>query len=410
MNADFISLNQKNDINNVEKEILYIVILSGDYDNFHRKGSLEAMSQYGHVLILNKPAPILSFSLTDLYRLIAKIKSPKEKIINESLIIFRPYAICNDLFCLFSKVLSKFNQCLIIKQTHKILYKYNYNEYQKVVLLYHPYQIKYAKIFNENITIYECYDDYSASIVIPDLIKNIIDIFENKLTRISEMIIVTSKQLLENKFHNNSKVFHHPNGVDVDYFHLDRSMNHNSNNSVIGVLGEITEKTDIDLLLDLARLRSDLIFYIIGKNKLKNKNDSLLFNILIGLDNVKYFGWVSSDQLMGICQSFDAALIPYKIGNKLAMKAFPNKLFEYLAMGLPVVSTKISELFNYSDLVEFANDAEGFGIAISKLIRTDNFEKIEKRREIAQQNSWRSRQLLINDRVLNLLNKSSLNN
>ena len=51
---------------------------------------------------------------------------------------------------------------------------------------------------------------------------------------------------------------------------------------------------------------------------------------------------------------------------------FPMKFFEYLAAGLPVVSTNLPSLKEFSDYVNFANSAEEFASKINNILE-DNY-------------------------------------
>ena len=63
---------------------------------------------------------------------------------------------------------------------------------------------------------------------------------------------------------------------------------------------------------------------------------------LRALPNVHFLGRKPYAALPGYCKAFDVALLPF-IKNELTENANPLKLREYLAAGLPVVSTDIPE-------------------------------------------------------------------
>jgi len=65
------------------------------------------------------------------------------------------------------------------------------------------------------------------------------------------------------------------------------------------------------------------------------------------------------------------------------------KLYEYLAMGKPVVSTPIQAVKQYSPVVKIAGNAVGFEKAIEKFLKEGyNKKKEGKRKKIALENSW----------------------
>jgi hypothetical protein len=69
----------------------------------------------------------------------------------------------------------------------------------------------------------------------------------------------------------------------------------------------------------------------------------------------------------------------------------PMKLYEYLASGKPVVSTRLPELEPFEDLVDLCGDAMEFINAIEKRLAEDRKTDVKKRIELARVNSWDKR-------------------
>src|SRR5690606_30477619 len=64
---------------------------------------------------------------------------------------------------------------------------------------------------------------------------------------------------------------------------------------------------------------------------------------LAGAPNVHLFGRRPYEELPSLCKGFDVALMPF-VDNELARSSNPLKVREYLAAGLPVVSTAVPEV------------------------------------------------------------------
>ena len=64
---------------------------------------------------------------------------------------------------------------------------------------------------------------------------------------------------------------------------------------------------------------------------------------LASLPNVHLLGRKPYADLPAYCKGFDVALMPFRL-NELTLNANPLKVREYLAAGLPVVSTPIPEV------------------------------------------------------------------
>lgn len=68
------------------------------------------------------------------------------------------------------------------------------------------------------------------------------------------------------------------------------------------------------------------------------------------------------------------------------------KLYEYLAMGKPVVSTSIEAVSQYVPVVKIAKNADEFEKAIDGFLSFVSSKKQEEeRKKIAKDNSWEKR-------------------
>jgi glycosyltransferase involved in cell wall biosynthesis len=74
--------------------------------------------------------------------------------------------------------------------------------------------------------------------------------------------------------------------------------------------------------------------------------------------NIHFLGRKPYASLPGYCRAFDVALMPFKV-NELTLNANPLKVREYLAAGLPVVSTDIPEVSKVG-LCKLATSTEDF--------------------------------------------------
>jgi hypothetical protein len=96
-------------------------------------------------------------------------------------------------------------------------------------------------------------------------------------------------------------------------------------------------------------------------------------------------------ELPGYCQRADVGMIVFKI-NSLTKAVNPNKLYEYFASGLPVVSTALPEVAKLDPLVRIANTPEEFSALIRDALGTGKNDLLaEQRLECARMNSWAAR-------------------
>lgn len=210
--------------------------------------------------------------------------------------------------------------------------------------------------FGEEKAVYYCVDDhasftgYNREQVLAD---------EEELCRRSDLVITTSMALQKAKEPLNPNTMMVPHGVDYDHFvkAMDEGLPAPDDIADIphprlGFFGLIRDWVDLDLLAEVARRKPEWHMVLIGDSTVDLSPYRCLSNMHF-LDRKPY------DVLPAYCRQFDVGLIPFKI-NELTLAVNPIKLREYLAAGLPVVSTPLPEVELYSNMVEIAGDPETF--------------------------------------------------
>jgi glycosyltransferase involved in cell wall biosynthesis len=118
--------------------------------------------------------------------------------------------------------------------------------------------------------------------------------------------------------------------------------------------------------------------------------------------NVHSAAWRRPEDLPAYVASFDVGVMPYDCFEEKNLHCVPLKLFDYFLAGLPVVSTDIISLSEYSDLVYFGDTPREFALAIeAALAEPADSAKRARRMEIARAHSTEclARRL---DEILNL--------
>jgi glycosyltransferase involved in cell wall biosynthesis len=88
---------------------------------------------------------------------------------------------------------------------------------------------------------------------------------------------------------------------------------------------------------------------------------------LQGVSNVRMLGPVEPAAVPGLLAACDVGIIPFR-RDALVDAVCPLKLYEYLACGLPVVSTRWDELERLGSPAVLVDDAAGFAAAVSRAI------------------------------------------
>ncbi|MEU4408458.1 glycosyltransferase [Streptosporangium sp. NPDC023963] len=106
--------------------------------------------------------------------------------------------------------------------------------------------------------------------------------------------------------------------------------------------------------------------------------------------NVHWLGFRPYEQIPAYGSGFDVAIMPW-LDNPWIRHSNPIKLKEYLALGLPVVSTDFQELANYADRVRIATDDDLFLDAVRATLRDGGLQPADIIRGSVLGASWSSR-------------------
>jgi len=107
------------------------------------------------------------------------------------------------------------------------------------------------------------------------------------------------------------------------------------------------------------------------------------------------FRWVPRrpyEEVPGLVDGFDVCLVPFAPG-EIARSTNPVKVYEYFALGKPVVTTPVLELEGYRDagLLYWAEDAGAFVAALREAVAERDEVRRARRVEEARANGWEAR-------------------
>lgn len=190
------------------------------------------------------------------------------------------------------------------------------------------------------LVVYYCADDLASS----SLGAKGIGESERRLFQRADLVFATSRAI-QDRAGEGAKFF--PFGVDFSKFERRRIGGGPEPADVadiprprIGYVGGLHRWVDFELVRQAALDRPGLHFVFVGPEQ----TDA---SALKGLANVHLLGTRPHDALPDYLGSFDAGIIPYRL-TEYTKSVYPTKLNEYLAMGLPVVSTALPEVLAYN--------------------------------------------------------------
>ncbi len=235
-----------------------------------------------------------------------------------------------------------------------------------------------------SLTVYYCIADFGQlSPRAADIARS-----ERMLLDRTDLVFVQSETLRQRCApHRNIHIF--PFGVNMEAFkrQLDPAPELQSLKSpIVGYVGGLHRHVDFNLI---ERVAQEMEGTVVLVGPVQTDVDRLKT-----LRNVVLVGPQPHTRIPQLIRRFDVGIIPYLL-TEYTRTVYPTKLNEYLAMGIPVVATDLPEIrrFNaeHGEVVAVASSPEAFvGATRSALGRTSPRE-IQRRIDIARQNSWKQR-------------------
>ena len=130
---------------------------------------------------------------------------------------------------------------------------------------------------------------------------------------------------------------------------------------IVGYYGAIAEWFDFDLYEAVAASRPDYRFVLVGPSS----EDDRLARIC-SLPNVTYVGEKTYEELPRYVAAFDVGTLTF-VRNEVTRCVRPLKVLEYLAAGLPAVSTPLPEMADWPGVLT-APDPEAFARCVDRAI------------------------------------------
>lgn len=326
-----------------------IVCFSHDWtgDPLSKTHLMRILARDNRVLWVNAIANRMpTASSKDVSRIFNKLKSFTEPIreVEPNIFVLNPLAIP----AYGSKNIVSINQAFLIRQIKAAMRKLGFANV--VNMVFNPAAGMIAGRLNESELIYYCVDEYTAFTGVSDGLKAI----EDALFRRADLVVVSAERLLELKRHLNPNTHVIRHGTDWRHFRtaVDGGVSVPADiadlpRPIIGFHGLLADWVDYELIKKAAEHFSHGSVVLIGKVAVDAEHK---IKALDGVPNIHLLGRKPYAELPAYCAAFDVALNPFAI-NELTLAANPLKVREYLAAGLPVVSTDIPEVRVLDDVL-----------------------------------------------------------
>jgi teichuronic acid biosynthesis glycosyltransferase TuaH len=206
----------------------------------------------------------------------------------------------------------------------------------------------------------------------------------------ADVVVAHSPALME-RWRDFDPVFI-PNGVEFDVFAAAGTVPVPSDvelpRPIVGFAGNLSKRVDVGLLDAVASRDRSLL--LIGPRQATFDPQTL--DALLARPNVEWLPGRPYDALPAYFGGIDVGIVPYT-DTAFNRASFPLKILEYLAAGLPVVSTDLPSVrWLDTDLVRVAEGREAFADAVDAAIAEASDPHLRSRRQaFAREHDWDER-------------------
>ena len=233
--------------------------------------------------------------------------------------------------------------------------------------------------------VYDCMDELNQFSGAPrTLVSN-----EARLIKHADIVFTGGFELGEKKKkqHENVHIF----GCGVEFDHFGKAADPSTvippdidfmARPILGWFGVVDERVDYAMVGEMARMRPDWSFAMVGPVV---KVDP---NLLPHSPNLFWLGGRDYQQLPHYCRAFDVNMMCFA-NNAATQYINPTKGLEYMATGKPIVSTPVRDVVRqWSDIVYLAKNAEEFVKAAEEALKNPVNDRVTRGLELAKQSSW----------------------
>ena len=259
--------------------------------------------------------------------------------------------------------------------------------------LYTPVALDIVRTLAPDVMVYDVMDDLASfKDAAPELVVR-----QRQALREADVVFAGGRSLHRSLIVQGRDDAHlFPSGVEPAHYATARDFEVTQERTVAGYVGVIDERLDLDLIRELAERLPEWEIRLVGPHAKIAEED------LPRAANIVYTGPRPYDELPEVMAGFDVALMPFAL-NEATRSISPTKTLEYLAAGLPVVSTRIADVVSdFGTCVDLQDDAAGFADACIRVAEHSVERRDAKLQPILHHHHWDT----ISERMTALIEKA----
>jgi len=231
---------------------------------------------------------------------------------------------------------------------------------------YTPMALQFTRHLTPDLRIYDNMEDLSAFAGAPQASLDL----ERELMSKCDLMFVGGQSLYEAKRDRHHDIHVFPSSVDAAHFRIARewALDPFDQSQIphprIGFFGVIDERMNMDIVAGIAALRPQWQLVMIGPTAKIDPQS------LPRAQNIHWLGRKQYQELPHYLCGWDVGIMPFAM-NEATRFISPTKTPEFLAAGVPVVSTPITDVVNpygVAGHVEIASNAQQFVAKIEALL------------------------------------------
>jgi glycosyltransferase involved in cell wall biosynthesis len=234
----------------------------------------------------------------------------------------------------------------------------------------------------EQMLLYQVSDKYEAN-EDSALSAEIIRSFDRKLKQSADVVMFSGRKLFQESREPNR--YYLEQAVDYEHFATEAQEEApeiaNIPRPILGYFGAMDYVMDTDLMADVARLRPEWHWVMLGlKSNL----------VQVSAANIHFLGSQPYADLPKFVKCFDVCVLPWRQDNAFTSYGSAIKVREYLATGKPVVISPLYEYLNTPG-VRIYRSTEEFITLVEDALQNDSIEAKQLRQAAVQGCDWNVR-------------------
>lgn len=249
---------------------------------------------------------------------------------------------------------------------------------KRTVWLYTPLAYELARVIGHDLLVYDVMDDLASFKSAPAGLRTA----QSAALSAADVVFAGGRSLFWSIRAQRPDAHLLPSGVEPEHYAVDRPARAADQRPVAGYVGVIDERINLDLVAELASSLPDWEIRMVGPVA------KIHPACLPQAPNITYPGPQRYEDLPEIMARFDVALMPFAL-NQATRSISPTKTLEYIAAGLPVVSTRVPDVAaDYGTVVHLADDGVEFARACRDGLRSDPDERRGRVEPLLRLHHW----------------------